>query len=384
MDGTVIVYSLERGDQPGQFGMWKPNPEDNPSLTSQGGGASNPYNGYIYFQRGSVPQDATEGSADRWILDSPDGSKRTFILAQFPIGKNGKVKRQRPYLASWVDARGHAYTFDYGVIQGTPEFGQMLRANTSNGNFLGFRYNATGNITEAFSNDGRWVGYDYNEFGDLEKVTLPDGKTEEYEYLHVSKDTKLLRKNVVLGAAKHLLVRQRKRDGRVLENGYDEHRRIVQQRSTVGKGLELIRIASFSYDSKKEDRGGYTGSTRWRDANGHTSLYEYEHGLLTKVTDARGSVSTMSWVLKVNDENVPTIVGTDAALPFAAPAGTKAYPRSLWRRTDVRGLVEEVYYTPRGNVAERRSFDGAQTRIQSQIWDEAGGRIRALGLEDEG
>ena len=44
-------------------------------------------------------------------------------------------------------------------------------SNASNGNYLGFDYNAAGYVIDAYTSDGEETSYQYDDFGDLVGVT---------------------------------------------------------------------------------------------------------------------------------------------------------------------------------------------------------------------
>jgi YD repeat-containing protein len=261
-----------------------------------------------------------------YYLTHPDGGKRTFKVLTF----SGSVDRTRPYLLTWQDHRGNSFTFEYGGDPLLPDYAQVRRIQSSNGNYLGFYYDAFGHIVEAYSGDGRRLRYEYDRFGDLTKVIRPDFSTVEYEYEHL---TQVVSGKTVVYST-HLLLRELKPDGRVLKNVYDQHRRVTNQWATVGADLTLVRNATFVYSNSFRLTNSFTntitGYTLIIDVNNKTSRYDYASSLITNIIDQLGQNIEQYW--------------------YSDNATVPGYPRSLWKKKDQRGLWTEFQYDALGNV----------------------------------
>ena len=169
MDGSVVAYRQQTND------IWRPEPIDNPQLKNQDANATsgmhNLFNARIEM--------TVDGAVTNYLLFSPDGSVRTFLVESFPVGS---FDRTRPYLKKWEDNRGNYYDFSFGTNSTENDFGQVCRIRASSGASVNFNYDAYGHITEAYTGDGRHVYYSYNDDGDLVGVTLPDASEVHYEY----------------------------------------------------------------------------------------------------------------------------------------------------------------------------------------------------------
>ncbi|MBI5820329.1 MAG: RHS repeat-associated core domain-containing protein [Verrucomicrobia bacterium] len=316
MDGSVIAYGRQ-----GTNSVWLPTTDLNPMLNNvshgQTSGLANMFNATLILTNGI------------YYLTGPDHSQRTYVSMSFT---NSSLIVSRPYLTEWKDNRGNKYTFSYGTTQGTPEYGNLTRVDSSNGNFVGFEYDFSGHITGAFTRDGRRLQYDYDQYGDLVKVTLPTGHAFQYEYKH--------EQTTVNGQAQwystHLIVRETKPEGRLLENDYDSLRRVTRQRSTTGTSMLPVPTASFGY-SESCTTGAITGYTTITNCFNKVTRYDYTNSLITQITDPLGHTMTQEWFYT----NAPSVGG---------------YQRSLKSRTDKRGLRTDYVYDTAGNILSSTQF----------------------------
>jgi RHS repeat-associated protein len=318
MDGAVLAYVQTATNA----NVWVPslaaNPQVNNNTTSGAGGLVNRLRDRLA---------RTNGSTTNYTLFGADGSIRSFQVMSF---NNGILNQTRPYLQKWTDNRGNYYTFTYGTNGSQSNFGEVVRIQCSNGNYLGFDYDIYGHIIDAYSGDGRRLTYEYDQYGDLITVTLPDATTRSYQYQHLTQA-------VTNGSAyysTHLIVEEDKPDGRVLQNFYDTQRRVTNQLSTAGADLNPIRTASFIYANNFNVTNSYTnaitGYTVIIDGNGHTNRYDYTNSLITKITDPLGQKFQQTW--------------------YSDNATTPGYPRSVATRIDKRGLMTQLFYDSNGNV----------------------------------
>ena len=115
----------------------------------------------------------------------------------------------------------------------------------------------------------------------------------------------------------HLIIRETKPGGRVLENTYDNQGRVVEQRATIGLSATPVRNATFSYAGD-----GINGSTVISNILGAATTYAYTNGMIVRETDALGFFSSNEW---------------DSA-------------RNLITRMDKRGVVTRLVYDSKGNA----------------------------------
>ena len=220
-DGSVIAFRnlVDESDpeSPLMTDRWEPTADDNPHMDNYNGGnigsIHNPFHAYIEKTTVTNTVNGHDVVENYYTLYKADGSRCIFREQNFPIykdeaatGDDDLILRKRPYLERMEDAFGNAFTFkfygdeyeyvDSGPDAGKdrenlelavysktlPEYGQLERISSSNGNFLGFNYSANGELKEIYTHDGRRVEYEYNVHGDLVKVTRPDKSEIKYEY----------------------------------------------------------------------------------------------------------------------------------------------------------------------------------------------------------
>jgi YD repeat-containing protein len=217
-----------------------------------------------------------------------------------------------------------------------PGYGEVIRIDSSNGNFVAFNHDTFGHIIEAYSGDGRRLYYDYDEYGDLIQVTLPDNSKVRYVYKHENDTTTNGTTTTSELVSKHLIIREEKPNGRILENDYDPGGKVVVQRATVGEDLVPVKNAEYVYDSVTRtvhSDDTITGTTLVKDAYNRVGIYEYSHSQLTKITDPLGNIVEQAW--------------------FVAGDGLPGNsPRSLRQKKDKRGLTTDFKYDSDGNLVE--------------------------------
>ena len=358
-DSSVVAYDYQGNNR------WQPTRQQNRTVQNSGSATDNPFESYVQFEPG-----IDTSQADRWVLHRPDGSKKTYMMAEFPLDRNVKYNRRRPYLEKWEDARGQALKFEYGCDPKSTNYGQLVRVTLSNGNSMGFQYNSEGHIASAFSSDGRWVYYDYNDFGDLKKVTYPDGSETTYKYQIAEQMIGSTR----LATSDHLIRRVINPNGRVVENDYDTFRRVVEQRTAVGKDGQLVRTAAFQYKIQRlGDERYHDGTVIMRDAKDHATTYLFVKGLLCETENAVGDKETLQWF-----DSVPTaLVGAGQAGSPPLTDFSKVYPRSLARSWTSRGLETRFQYDAHGNITGRivrgnLTGSGVSTRTESMEFETIG------------
>jgi YD repeat-containing protein len=260
-----------------------------------------------------------------YTLTGADGSARTFLDESFPIST---FTRERPYMTKWQDSRGNYYTFQFGTDSTQPDYGQVNRIQSSNGNFVWFEYDVYGHITAAHTGDGRILSYVYDQYGDLTSVTLPDQMEIDYLYQHANAVTN----GVTNIYSTHLLVEEDKPDGRLLQNIYDSERRVTNQLTTAGADLTPVRTATFTYTNNfnlNSPTNLLTGITTISDYFNHATTYYYTNSLVRKIVDPLNQTITENWY------ETNTVGG---------------YQRSLKSRTDKRGLQMAYLYDANGNL----------------------------------
>ncbi len=319
-DGSVLASG------PIATNLWAPTPALNPTLNNDTvngiGSVANYFNARL--ARLVTPTNTF------YYLTNGDGSLRVFTVMSFPLTNSAAWDRSRPYLTSWFDNRGNFYRFEYGTNPAAADYGQVRRMISSSGNIVRFSYDPYGRIVEAYSLDGRRVQYEDDRFGDLVRVTLPDTSQIKYEYELKTWSTN----NLTNVYSTHLLIRELKPDGRVLRNEFDHMRRVTNQWATVGPDLRLVRNASFIYTNNfnlTNLTAALTGTTTVLDYTNNPTTYFYTNSLLRRVRDPLGGELVQEWY-------------------EAGETTPPAYPRSLKKVTDKRGLVTEYKYDSRGNV----------------------------------
>ena len=321
MDGAVLAYVQTNAS----VNIWVPTTAANPQLDNNSiagmGGLANRMRNYLV--------QTNVNSITNYTLYGSDGSIRVFQVESF---NNGSLIQTRPYLQTWTDSRGNYFTFSYGTNSTQPNFGQMIRIQASNGNYLGFDYDFNGHIIDAYSGDGRRLTYEFDQYGDLINVTLPDDTTRSYTYQHA---TQTLTNGILAAYSTHLIIEEDKPDGRALQNVYDSQRRVTNQLSTAGNSLTPIRTGTFVYANNFVLTNSFTnfisGYTLVIDGNGHTNRYDYTNSLITKVTDPLGQTIQQIWF--TNNVTAPGY-----------------YPRSVAILIDKRGLTNQFQYDSNGDV----------------------------------
>jgi len=317
LDGSAIIYR----QTPTNANIWLPTPQDNPTLNNNAtlgiGSVANIFNNRMQL--------ASVGGTNIYTVYGADGSVRTYVTRSFPIGS---FTRTRPYLDTWRDNRGNFHSCEYGTDSTQPDYGEVRRIQASNGNYLGFYYDVYDHIIEAYTGDGRRLQYQYDKYGDLVTVTFPDLSQINYEYQH----SNFVTNGVTNIYSTHLIARELKPDGRVLENIYDSQRRVTNQLATVGADLNLVRTATFAYTnnfSATSPTNLLTGVTAIYDYTNRATLTFYTNSLIRVTVDPLGGTEIQDW-FETN-----------------SPGG---YQRSLKSRTDKRGLVMSYQYDSSGNV----------------------------------
>ncbi|TLD71655.1 hypothetical protein FEM03_05820 [Phragmitibacter flavus] len=355
MDGNVVAYT-----RVGSSNKWVVRWEDNPEL-------QNTENGRLHH---NFIELSTANGKTLYRLKGHDGSLREYEVRSFPVTSGSTtVQRQRPYLNRWHDHSGNYYEFSYYTTPNTSDYGMLKRILSSSGSFVGFYYNVSGCVTEAFASDGRRIHYRYNNYGDLIEVQRPDGSKEVYEY--ALQDETVANSSPVRTEkiSTHLLVKEIKPEGRVLINEYErkasdptkyaESRRVLRQFSNVGKpgtGTAVdqpVPVANAndpvaeSYEPRLSARFNYsnlvtdtttklsTGYVEVFDAYDRKTEYHYVDNRLTKVVDPMGYTTTTEYY-------PDTVSQTE-------PGG---YRRSIKRTIDQRGLITNYKYDASGNPVE--------------------------------
>lgn len=308
-DGSVIAYI----QQPHNPNQWVPTVRANAHLNNiKGetiGSIGNPFHAFV---------EKTQRDSDIiYTLHSPSGEKRTFKTHQFT--KNG-ITNEKIFLEKWEDNKGNHYTFHFSTNPTDAHYGCLLKIVSSNGQSAQFTYDEAGRITQLSSREGsRNISYKYHQQGDLIEVSPTSDTKIEYEY------------------QAHRLTCERKPNGRILRNAYDERGRVIEQSATLGDDPEPKLNASFKYqDRSPEGTKTISGSTEIKDVYGKITTYEYDRSLITQIRDPLNNKIHQEWT-------------------FPGDPSTNSYPRSLKKRTDQRGLQITFKYDPKGNLIEKAS-----------------------------
>lgn len=350
LDGSVVAYRKVGGSSPTR---WEPTASDNPLLNNYNGGriggTDNPFNAYVLR--------TTESTDVIYTVYRPDGCTARYRVRSFPVTSGGStITRERPYLEQWADSMGNAFTFSYYETAADVEYGQLKRISSTNGSYLGFRYNATGLVKEIFTHDGRRVSYDYDNYGDLVKVILPDNATISYDY-------KILTDPDQGNApySTHLLITERKPDGRLIKNIYDplydpkdteysqaKYRRVAEQWGTVGVDLVPLKFAEYEYNPAGDPwvTAGfdvtYVHSDVRPDKGRLTTTYVHKNGLYHHIADAKA----------VGFSPTNTAIDHVISNEWYVGGETNGYQRSVKSIRDKRGLTTQYEYDAKGSLSK--------------------------------
>jgi RHS repeat-associated protein len=335
-DGSVLAYTAS----PTNANLWLPTVAQNPQLVNnrkQGIGST----ANLFLSK--IVETNQSGSTN-FYLYSPNGDTRIYQERSYLVYSTSNViDRTRPYLTTWLDARGNSLVFTIGTNSQDTDFGQLSRVDSSSGAYIQFTYDVDGHILTALANDGREVDYQYDDYGDLVTVTLPDASQINYAYVHgyqpvtnsytanSNKYTNVIDQVYSL----HLLNSKTDPDGRILENTYDSQRRVLTQVATVGPDGGLMTNATFVYSNNFVLTNFVTntisGYTKLADVFGNVTTYNYTNSRITLITDPLSQTVEQDWY----DENTNL---------------TGYYPRSVWRTKDKRGLWTYFQYDSFGNI----------------------------------
>ena len=312
--GGVYVYTRQ-----GATNVWLPAVTENPE-------AINSIGSRISLFSSCITQ-TTVGSDVFYKWTQHDGSIRQYKVRQFPVGFD---TRERPYIDQVFDNRGNAHTYTFGTVSTANDYGKIRNIRSSTGESVSFIYDINGRILTTTTSDARSVHYSYDDNGDLVSVTAPDGAITTYGY--------------GTGTTSHLLTRESKPSGRVLENTYDYNSRVVTQKATVDftRPGVLVTNATFDYYS-------VNGQTKVTDSYGRITTYSYVNWLITSIVDPLNQATIKTWY-------------------YTNDATTGAYANSLASVTDPRGLVTNYKYDSHGNVIETKltgDLDGDPTTTET-------------------
>lgn len=327
-DGTVIAYRQKSAN------TWEAKQDDNTHIAS-----SDENNVVNNIFRSRITKE-TKNNVDYYYLHGADGSLRIYRLRSFPVAD---MARTRPYLEQWTDAQGNSISFAYEERKEFGGYGQVKRMILDNGDFIGFKYNTSGQVTEAYTKYDKKVEYAYDEFDDLVSVKLADGAVINYKYEHhfLDKDNKKITYSA------HRLIREEKPNGRVLQNTYDQQGRVLSQSVALNQGkLSLNATFTYSKDATMADPIALRVVT---DGLGHITTYKLYHTLITQITDPLGFITYQSWYLSNKqyfDAKQQTII--------TVPVGLTGPPNSLMRKTDKRGLTTVYIYNKQGDLAQKQ------------------------------
>ncbi|NCC49577.1 MAG: hypothetical protein EOM20_00020 [Spartobacteria bacterium] len=291
--------ALRLAPDPSVTNQWIPTVELNQrlaNLNSRGiGSVANPYTSRLTYNEGT----------GAYVYTGPSGETRTFENMQF---SDGTILRDRPYLTEWCDANSNRLLYAYGMDSNRFDYGRIVEVRNEQ-QFAKLKYNRNGRLYEVRCSDGRVLRYEYDEAGDLVAAYRPDKTAVKYDYLT---------KTATNGAySTHLIFRVTKAEGRVIENVYDDQRRVIEQWATVGITANPERNAVFTYIGD-----GINGKTIISNILGAAEIYTYSNGLVVSIEDDLGFVVSNTW---------------DAA-------------NNLIKHVDKRGIETRYLYDTHGNT----------------------------------
>jgi RHS repeat-associated protein len=407
LDGQVIIYSRNTANTTQE--EWIVNAADNPLLTN---GKGTEIGSVRNLFRNRIVR--VTGSPTNYTLYGADGSVRAYQVKSYPVhGADPAISRERPYLKKWSDASGNCLDFHfYGDGVGSDpwyvsatdsSYGQLALVKASNGNSLGFHYDVSGRILDAYTGDGRRVSYRYDADGDLREVTLPDASWVKYDYLR--EQGKVGSGDKLAWYSTHLLNRETRPGGRVVESDYllyvsgdkneknksirtwqvgkaSHKRRVVAQRTTSGQhngtadasqpaaeSYKPVLTGSYQYFNTTDEDDLITGRTEILDAYGRKTIYYYDKSRLTKVADPQTTLTDVTNGIgsnfKVLQEwySAAEVAANVSGQPGAWLAGLKSMEQ--------RGAPRTVFlYNPQGDTLEVRvtgEMDGDASTVETAI-----------------
>lgn len=229
---------------------------------------------YTYDAQGNLVSYKNEvGSVVHYNYDSlhrmtswSDGEDNTIITNVYD--SEGRVTKQ-------TDSENNVTTFEYGsnYTKTTDANGNVTKYNYDelyrtksveydDGSVEYKSYDAANNLAESIDRNGKATKYEYNADGFVTKVTRFDGKSQVYSY-----------------DADNNIVKFVDFDGKVESYTYDAKGNML---TATGKD-EGVR--KYEYDSNSR-------LTKLTDENGNATVYEYDGIWVSRVKDAKGSVTS--------------------------------------------------------------------------------------------
>lgn len=319
-------------------------------------------------------------------------SRGNFLAFNFYGDNPGDDPLAHDYgqLLSIQSSSGQRMVFSYDVN------GHIVAARTKDGRKVSYDYDKYGDLVGIQRPDGSWEKFEYehsvhkilrpvddisvnpttNEIttssphelrvGDRVQFettgTLPAGLAAGIDYfVSIVSSPTAVKISAVLGGAvvditgagtgtinvdsgetapysKHLILQERKPEGRTIVNVYDSYGRVVEQWAPVGDDARLVKNAEYSYRNLDgsplipQPNVAPSGRTVIADAYSRKAAFEYTEGRITKATDRLGHSIITEWYL------------TDYE-----PDG---YARSVKSIQDSRGLLTTFKYA-NGNLREK-------------------------------
>ena len=400
MDGSVVAYGKQ-----GTNSLWQPTPGLNPMLNnSSQAGLANMFNARLVSSNVS--------GVTTYYLTGPDKSVRIFPTMTF--SNSTQLVIRRPFLSEWKDNRGNKYTFSYGIAKEFPDFGKLVRIESSNGNFIGFDYDVFGHITQAFTRDGRRVWYDYDGYGDLANVQkkasaggpvisqtdLAYGVAGSGTFISYGLLTRETRKGLSCSSADAVsewtydasgfpasLVRRSGAGGTLLLQQtffYDLRGNLIEMKDTTNN-----RMFTYDYDAmgnriaqEVRSLSGALVSWQFDFYNGNNELewhdgprYNPEDYLWRKYDGAGHVKEEIRWRSQANAAGSGVQAGSGDNLYAVTKFEHDAFGNQT-RAADSRGNRAEMTYDDIGQMKARRFYDAAGAALASESFAyEPGGLV---------
>ncbi|HQU09335.1 MAG TPA: DUF6531 domain-containing protein, partial [Opitutales bacterium] len=271
-DGSVVVYAKEP-----EGTVWIPDFSHTPHMELNEESFSRKW-GYARIENQRL-----DGNQSGYTHYAADGSRNFY---------RGEKGSQELYLSYQEGVDGHTIHFNYEEAKTADEdrnryYKRLTKISNLQGQYIEISYNEHGLIEQIGTNTNQYVGYEYNRFGDLIAVIYPNGEVIDYSYeLNAERST-------------HYLTQEKRSEGYVLENIYDDRGRVLEQKIAYGDSPQAQRHLTFEYIADGHSQGAKT-TTRVRDPNNQCTEYRFYKSKLYKIIDPLGQVIEKTWYTDTN------------------------------------------------------------------------------------
>ena len=272
-----------------------------------------------------------------------------------------------PPRAGITENRTTTYAYDTnGYLQSFT--GPAAGATTS------FTYDGYGRRRTATDSEGYVLTYDYDALNRTTKITHPDGTYEQTVYNRLDPQDRRDRR----GGWSHTFFDALRRPVAVRDPA---NRTTTQQWCTCGSLDKIIDASNSATTWERDLQGRVTKETR-ADSSFQTFTYETTTSRIKTRTDAKGQVTTYTYLL---DDNLGQTVYTNATI--ATPTVSLTYDpiyNRLFSMTDGTGTTNYSYYaitvSPTLGAGKLQAVDGPLTNDTVSYGYDERGRVATRGL----